>query len=45
MTSLGQGSDEVTDRSVPVLVRRLLRRACHERRLGCQPDGTGRQPA
>ena len=45
MTSLGRGSDEVTEVPVPVLVRRLLRRACHERRLGCQPDGTSRKPA
>ena len=45
MTSLGQGSDEATEVPVPVLVSRLLRRACRERRLGCQPDGTGREPA
>ena len=45
MTSLGQGSDEVTDVPVPVLVSRLLRRASREWRLGCQPDGTGRKPA
>ena len=32
MTSLGQGSDEVVARSVPVLVRRLLRRAARQPR-------------
>ena len=45
MTLLGRGGDEVTDVPVPVLVSRLLRRACRERRLGCQSDGTGREPA
>ena len=33
MTSLGRGSDEATDVAVPVLVRRMLRWACHEWRL------------
>lgn len=48
MMSLGRGSDEATDVPVPVLVRRLLRRACHEWRLGCrgraasQPRPSGR---
>lgn len=41
MTSLEQGSDEITDVPVPVLVRRLPRAW----RLGCQSDGTGRKPA
>ena len=41
MTSLGQGSDEVTEVSVPVLMRRLPRAW----RLGRRPDGTGRKPA
>ena len=41
MTSLGQGSEELPERSVPVLVRRLPRAW----RLGCQSDGTGREPA
>ena len=36
MTSLGQGSDEVNEVPVPVLVRRLPRAW----RLGCQSDGT-----
>ena len=39
MTSLGQGSDEVVARSVPVLVRRLLRRACRAWRLGYRRTG------
>ena len=39
MTSLGWGSNEVTDRAVSVLVRRLLRRACHEWRLGHRRTG------
>ena len=39
MTLLGQGSDEVTEVPVPVLVRSLLRRACHEWRLGHRRTG------
>ena len=45
MTSLGQGGGEAIEVAVPVLVSRLLCRACRERQLGCQPDGTGREPA
>ena len=41
MKSLGRGSEELPERSVPVLVRRLPRAW----RLGCHPDGTGRKPA
>ena len=39
MTSLGRGGDEVTDVPVPVLVRRLLRRACRAWRLGYRLTG------
>jgi len=45
MKSLGQGSGEAIEVAVTVLVSRLLCRACRERQLGCQPDGTGRKPA
>lgn len=39
MTSLGRGSDEATDRAMPVLVRRLLRRASRERQLRRRQTG------
>ena len=39
MKSLGQGSDEATEVPVLVLVSRLLRRACHEWRLGSRRTG------
>ena len=41
MTSLARSSEELPERSVPVLVSRLPRAW----RLGCQSDGTGRKPA